>query len=54
MFYELTITNIKYPKNESFEYVYESLDTLFKYLKEWIEDGKISKNSIIRIDTRSN
>lgn len=50
MFYELTITDIKYPKNESFGYVYESLDTLFKELKEWIEDGTISKTSIIRIN----
>lgn len=47
--FELTITRIKYPKNDSVEYEYESLDNLLMELKQMIIDKKINKDDIIRI-----
>ena len=32
--FELTITRIKYPKNDTIEYEYESLDNLLMELKQ--------------------
>jgi hypothetical protein len=46
----LTITKIKYPKNDSIEYEYENIDNLLMELKQWIIDKKITKNDIIRIE----
>ena len=46
---ELTITKIKYPKNDTIEYEYESLDNLLMELKQMIIDKKINKDDIIRI-----
>jgi len=47
--FELTITRIKYPKNDSVEYEYESLDNLLMELKQMIIDKKVYKDDIIRI-----
>ena len=46
---ELTITRIKYPKNDTIEYEYESLDNLLMELKQMIIDKKVNKDDIIRI-----
>lgn len=46
---QLTITKIKYPKNDTIEYEYESLDNLLMELKQMIIDKKINKDDIIRI-----
>lgn len=47
--YELSITKIKYPKNDTNIYEYSSLENLLNDLKIFIEEKKISKNDIIRI-----
>lgn len=47
--FELTITRIKYPKNDTIEYEYESLDNLLMELKQMIIDKKVNKDDIIRI-----
>ena len=47
---QLTITKIKYPKNDTIEYEYESLDNLLMELKQMIIDKKINKDDIIRIN----
>ena len=47
--FELTITKIKYPKNDTIEYEYEILDNLLMELKQMIIDKKINKDDIIRI-----
>ena len=46
---QLTITKIKYPKNDTIEYEHESLDNLLMELKQMIIDKKINKDDIIRI-----
>lgn len=46
---DLTITKIKYPKNDTIEYEYESLDNLLMELKQMIIDKKVNKDDIIRI-----
>lgn len=46
----LSITRIKYPKNDTIEYEYENLDNLLMELKQMIIDKKINKNDIIRIN----
>ena len=46
----LSITKIKYPKNDTNEYEYENLDNLLMELKQMIIDKKINKNDIIRIN----
>ena len=48
--YELSITKIKYPKNDTNIYEYSSLENLLNDLKIFIEEKKISKNNIIRIE----
>jgi len=48
--YELSITKIKYPKNDTNIYEYSSLENLLNDLKIFIEEKKISKNDIIRIE----
>ena len=48
--FELNITKIKYPKNDTTTYVYESLDNLLMELKQMILNNKIHKNDIIRIE----
>ena len=50
--YILTITRIKYPKNDTTYYVYSSIDNLLKELKDFIEEHKISSQDIIRIEER--
>ena len=45
----LSITRIKYPKNDTNEYEYENLDNLLMELKQMIIDKKINKDDIIRI-----
>ena len=47
---ELSITRIKYPKNNTTIYEYESLDNLLMELKLMIIEKKINKNDIIRIE----
>lgn len=47
--WELIISRIKYPKNDTIKYEYENLDNLLMELKLMIIDKKISKNDIIRI-----
>ena len=47
--FELTITRIKYPKNDTKIYEYESLDNLLMELKQMIIDKKVNKDDIIRI-----
>lgn len=47
--FELTITKIKYPKNDTIEIEYESLDNLLMELKQMIIDKKVNKDDIIRI-----
>ena len=46
----LSITRIKYPKNDTIEYEYENLDNLLMELKQMIIDKKINKDDIIRIN----
>ena len=46
----LSITKIKYPKNDTIEYEYENLDNLLMELKQIIIDKKINKDDIIRIN----
>lgn len=46
----LSITKIKYPKNDTIEYEYENLDNLLMELKQMIIDKKINKDDIIRIN----
>ena len=46
----LSITKIKYPKNDTIEYEYENLDNLLMELKQMIIDKKINRNDIIRIN----
>lgn len=48
--WELSITKIKYPNNDTKVYEYSSLDNLLMELKIFIVDKKISKNDIIRIE----
>ncbi len=48
--YELSITKIRYPKNETNIYEYKSLDGLLMELKKWLIEKKIYKNDIIRIE----
>lgn len=47
--FELTVTKIKYPKNDTKIYEYKNIDNLLKDLKTFILNNKISKNDIIRI-----
>lgn len=46
----LSITRIKYPKNDTIEYEYENLDNLLTELKQMIINKKINKDDIIRIN----
>ena len=46
----LSITKIKYPKNDTIEYEYENLDNLLMELKQMIINKKINKDDIIRIE----
>ncbi len=46
----LSITRLKYPKNDTIEYEYESLDNLLMELKLMIIEKKINKDDIIRIE----
>ena len=46
----LSITRLKYPKNDTIEYEYESLDSLLMELKQMIIDKKVNKDDIIRIE----
>lgn len=48
--YNLIITKIKYPKNDTVIFEYNDINNLTKELKEMIENNKISKNDIIRIE----
>lgn len=48
--YNLIITKIKYPKNETIIFEYSNFDNLTKELKEMILKNKINKNDIIRIE----
>lgn len=47
--YELIITRIKYPKNDTTYYVYDSYDSLIRDLKHMIQNNKIQESDIIRI-----
>ena len=47
---KLNITRIKYPKNETIMYEYESLDNLLMELKLMIERHYIVSQDIIRIE----
>lgn len=47
--FELNITKIKYPKNDTITYIYESIDNLLMELKQMILENKINKNDILRI-----
>ena len=46
----LSITRIKYPKNDTIEYEYVNVDNLLVELKQMIIDKKINKDDIIRIE----
>lgn len=46
----LSITRIKYPKNDTIGYEYENLDNLFKDLKKMIMNNNVGKDDIIRIN----
>ena len=46
----LSITRIKYQKNDTTEYEYENLDNLLMELKQMIIEKKINKDDIIRIE----
>ena len=50
MKYELIITKVWYPKNDTSIYEYSTLNNLLEELKKWIEDDRISKHDIIRIE----
>ena len=52
--YELTITRIKYPKNDSITLIYETLDNMLSSLKDMINEGKIKKDHIFRIEVKEN
>lgn len=47
---DLSITRVKYPKNDTIEYEYESLDSLLMELKQMIIENKVNKDDIIRIN----
>lgn len=51
--YELIITKIKYPKNDTNIYEYSSIDNLIMELKIFIEKKVINENDIIRIKKNS-
>ena len=48
--YNLIITKIRYPKNDTKIYNYTGLENLLIGLKALIENKKIKKNDIIRIE----
>lgn len=50
MKYKLIIIRKWYPKNDTSIYSYSTLDRLLDELKKWIEDDRISKHDIIRIE----
>lgn len=51
---EMSITKVRYPKNETNIYEYSSLENLLNELKRFIKEKKISKNDIIRIEVLEN
>lgn len=48
--YLLNITKIKYPKNDTNVYEYNTIDNLVMELKQFVLNGKINKDDIIRIE----
>ena len=52
--FELSITRVKYPRNDTNVYVYESLDNLLMELKQMIIKNGVNKNDIIRIEVNKN
>lgn len=46
----LDITKVKYPKNDTIGYEYESLDNLLMELKQMIINNQVGKDDIIRIN----
>lgn len=52
--YELSITKIKYPKNDTIVLVFDDYDILSKDLKYLIDNKRITKNDIIRIEVKNN
>lgn len=51
--YILSITKIKYPKNDTIFLEYETIDNLLKELKEMVNNNKIKSDDIIRIEKES-
>ena len=52
--FELSITRIKYPRNDTNVYMYKSLDNLLMELKQMIIKNGVNKNDIIRIEVNKN
>lgn len=52
--YILSITRIKYPKNETNIYEYENFEHLTIGLKFMLENEYITKNDIVRIEVKEN
>lgn len=48
--YLLNITKVKYPKNDTSIYEYETIDNLVMELKQFVLNNKINKDDIIRIE----
>lgn len=48
--YILSITKIRYPKNETILLYSKRIDNLLKELKEMINNNKIKNDDIIRIE----
>lgn len=48
--YTLSITKIKYPKNDTIVLEFSNYDSLSKELKRLLDNNIVSKNNIIRIE----
>ena len=52
--YLLSITKIKYPKNDTIVLEFSDYDTLSKELKRLLDNKIITKHNIIRIEVEDN
>lgn len=50
----VSITRLKYPKNDTNVYEYKNIDNMLKDLKRMITNNYISKYDIIRIEVLDN
>lgn len=52
--YLLSITKIKYPKNDTIVLEFSNYDSMSKEIKRLLDNNIISKNNIIRIEVNEN